>query len=168
MMTSRHYYQGKIEGGKRRGMTEDEMVGWHHQLNGHEWVNSGSWWWTGRPGALQSMGLQRVGHNWANELNWLKSVERSRAQGVWKARPRPGCPMTLLCDLGQTLFSGLSLGFLQGRLDIPRLKISILCKPRNHPNFIFPFFYITPVIYICCRIVRKFRGEKRRNRWSSI
>ena len=28
--------QGKIEGGRRRGMTEDEMVGWHHQLNGHE------------------------------------------------------------------------------------------------------------------------------------
>ena len=34
------------------------------------WVNSGSWWWTGRPGVLQSMGLQRVGHNWATELNW--------------------------------------------------------------------------------------------------
>ena len=31
---------------------------------------SGSWWWTGRPGVLQSMGLQRVGHNWATELNW--------------------------------------------------------------------------------------------------
>ena len=36
------------------------------------WVNSGSWWWTGRPGVLQSMGLQRVGHEWATELNWLK------------------------------------------------------------------------------------------------
>ena len=34
------------------------------------WVNSGSWWWTGRPGVLQSMGWQRVGHNWATELNW--------------------------------------------------------------------------------------------------
>ena len=33
------------------------------------WVNSGSWWWTGRPGMLQSMGLQRVGHDWATELN---------------------------------------------------------------------------------------------------
>ena len=33
------------------------------------WVNSGSWWWTGRPGVLQSMGFQRVGHNWATELN---------------------------------------------------------------------------------------------------
>ena len=33
------------------------------------WVNSGSWWWTGRPGMLRFMGLQRVGHNWP-ELNW--------------------------------------------------------------------------------------------------
>ena len=33
------------------------------------WVNSGSWWWTGRPGVLQSMGSQRVGHDWATELN---------------------------------------------------------------------------------------------------
>ena len=36
-------------------------------------VNSGSWWWTGRPGVLQSMGSQRVGHNWATELNWTEA-----------------------------------------------------------------------------------------------
>ena len=36
------------------------------------WVNSGSWWWTGRPGVLQSMGLQRVGRNWVTELNWTE------------------------------------------------------------------------------------------------
>ena len=34
------------------------------------WVNSRSWWWTGRPGVLQSTGSQRVGHDWATELNW--------------------------------------------------------------------------------------------------
>ena len=33
------------------------------------WITSGSWWWTGKPGMLQSMGLQRVGHNWVTELN---------------------------------------------------------------------------------------------------
>ena len=32
------------------------------------WVKSGSWWWTGRPGILWFMGLQRVGHDWATEL----------------------------------------------------------------------------------------------------
>jgi len=36
------------------------------------WVNSGSWWWTGRPGMLQFMGSQRVGHDWAIELNWTE------------------------------------------------------------------------------------------------
>ena len=34
------------------------------------WVNSGSWWWTGRPGVLWFMGSQRVRHNWVTELNW--------------------------------------------------------------------------------------------------
>ena len=35
------------------------------------WMNSGSWWWTGRPGVLRFMGLQRVRHDWATELNWI-------------------------------------------------------------------------------------------------
>ena len=35
------------------------------------WVNSGSCWWTGEPGLLQSMGVTRVGHDWATHLNWL-------------------------------------------------------------------------------------------------
>ena len=39
------------------------------------WVNSGSWWWTGRPGMLQFMGSQTVGHDWATELNWYKNVK---------------------------------------------------------------------------------------------
>ena len=38
------------------------------------WVNSGSWWWTGRPGVLWFMGSQRVRHDWATELNWTGTV----------------------------------------------------------------------------------------------
>ena len=38
------------------------------------WVNSGSWWWTGRPGVLQFMGLQRVRKDWATELNWTEAL----------------------------------------------------------------------------------------------
>ena len=34
------------------------------------WVNSGSWWWTGKPGVLRFMGSQRVRHDWVTELNW--------------------------------------------------------------------------------------------------
>ena len=35
------------------------------------WVNSGSWWWTGRPGMLRFTGLQRVRHNWVTDLIWF-------------------------------------------------------------------------------------------------
>ena len=38
------------------------------------WVNSGSWLWTGRPGMLRFMGSQRVGHDWAIELNWTEHI----------------------------------------------------------------------------------------------
>ena len=60
--------QGKIEGRRRDDRGQD---GWMASLTRWTWVcaSSGSWWWTGSPGVLQSMGSQRVGHNWATELN---------------------------------------------------------------------------------------------------
>ena len=57
---------------EEKGPTEDEMVGWMWV-----WENSGSWWWTWRPGVLRFMELQRVGHNWMTELNWTEN-RRSR------------------------------------------------------------------------------------------
>ena len=57
---------------QEKGTTEDEIVGWHHWLN-----NSGSWCRTGRPGVLQSVGSQRVGHDWETELNWTDRQEKS-------------------------------------------------------------------------------------------
>ena len=48
------------------------------------WVNSGSWWWTGRPGMLQFMGLQRVGHDWVTELNWTKWEMKTFSWMLWK------------------------------------------------------------------------------------
>ena len=38
------------------------------------WINSQSWWWTGRSGGLRFLGSQRVGHDWATELNWTAVV----------------------------------------------------------------------------------------------
>ena len=56
---------GGIGGRRRRGW---QRMSW---LDGTtDWVNSGSWWWTGRPGVRRFMELQRVGHDWATELNW--------------------------------------------------------------------------------------------------
>ena len=58
--------------------------GWMASLTRWTWVwlNSGSWWWTGRPGVLRFMGSQRVGHDWATELNWTESTEIE----TWKNR----------------------------------------------------------------------------------
>ena len=47
------------------------------------WVNSGSWWWTGRPGMLWFMGSQRVGHDWATELSL---TEYTQEESEWLFR----------------------------------------------------------------------------------
>ena len=61
---------------KARGEGDDRgFDGWMASLTQWTWVwvNSGSWWWTGRPDVLQSMESQRVGHDWVTELNWTES-----------------------------------------------------------------------------------------------
>ena len=40
------------------------------RLTPQVWASSRGWWWTGKPGMLQSVGSQRVRHNWVTELNW--------------------------------------------------------------------------------------------------
>ena len=60
---------GKDWSGEEKGMT-----GWDGWMAAPTqwtwvWVNSGSWWWTGRPGVLRFMRSQGVGHNWVTELN---------------------------------------------------------------------------------------------------
>ena len=64
---------GKIEGRRRRGwdgwMASPTQWTW-------VWVDSRSWWWTGRPGVLQFMGSQRVGHNGATELASLEQFSQ--------------------------------------------------------------------------------------------
>ena len=146
-LTGKHPDAGKDWRQEEKGTTEDEMVGWHYWLDGHEferapgvgegqgslaccslwgrkesdtteWLNwlilvpplvgcvtlgkipncSGLFfnlcnhdsnvmyligWWTGRPGVLHSMGSQRVGHDWVNELNWTGL--RFKQNGVYKA-----------------------------------------------------------------------------------
>ena len=59
----------KIEGRKRRGWQRMRWVDGITDWIEMSWASSRGWWWTGKPGMLQSMGSQRVGHNWATELN---------------------------------------------------------------------------------------------------
>ena len=58
---------GKIEGRRRRGQHKMSCVASPSQWT-WVWVSSGSWCWTGKPGMLQSVGAQRVKHNWVTEL----------------------------------------------------------------------------------------------------
>ena len=68
-------FGGKDWRWEENGMTEDGWDGWMASPTQWTWVwvNSGSWGWTGWPGMLQSMGSQRVGHDWVTELNWLSN-----------------------------------------------------------------------------------------------
>ena len=63
------------DAGKDWRQEEKGMAGWNGWVASLTqwtwvWISSGSWWQTGRPGVLQPMGLQRVGYDWATELNW--------------------------------------------------------------------------------------------------
>ena len=54
-----HADTGNDCGQGEKGIAKDEMDGWHHRFNGRACVTSGSWWWTGSPGMLHSMGSQK-------------------------------------------------------------------------------------------------------------
>ena len=68
--------------------------GWMASLTRWTWVcvNSRSCWWTGRPGVLWFMGLQRVRHDWATELNWLNWTESVREKTIIIRSQKTGYP----------------------------------------------------------------------------
>ena len=132
---------GKIEGRRRRGQ---QMMRWlYGGTNSMDLSlgNSKSWWWTGRPGVLPSMGSQRVGHDWLTELNWTKA-------SVWKWK-------SLICVwLFVTPWTIQSVEFFSPEYrsgqpfpsqgDLPNLEIkpmspalqvdSLPAKPQEKPN----------------------------------
>ena len=74
---------GKIEGRRRRGWQRMSWMASPTQWT-WVWVDSGSWWWTGRPGVLRFMGLQRVGHDWATELKLEKEMATQSSILAWR------------------------------------------------------------------------------------
>ena len=63
------------DAGRHWGQEEKGTTGWNGWMASLTqwtwvWVDSRSWWWTGRSSVLQFMGSQRVGHDWVTELNW--------------------------------------------------------------------------------------------------
>ena len=71
------------------------------------WISSESWWWTGKPGVLQLMGSQRVGHDWVTErLNW---TELNIPLFIWPTTWESSIDMDTLCVSAKSLQSYLTL-----------------------------------------------------------
>ena len=73
-----------LDAGKYWRWEEKGMTGWDGWMASPTWwtwvwAGSGSWWWTGKPDVLQSVGSQRVGHDWATELNWTDTSRVSQS-----------------------------------------------------------------------------------------
>ena len=64
------------------------------------WVNSRSWWWSGSPGVLRSMGLKRVRHDWVTKLNWTEIIKEGHENCVQDVE---GCQMKEELDLLRAL-----------------------------------------------------------------
>ena len=115
------------------------------------WVNSGRWWWTGRPGVLWFMGSQRLGNDWATELNWGGHGQIVPDAGdAWGpshlhiqdgvfphvADPCPGVPGQLCASLARLSFYPQPLNVARwvslqnGGLGVVKMIISWLASPR--------------------------------------
>ena len=81
-------------GGRRRGWQRMRWLDGTLTRWEWVWVDSGSWWWTGRPGVLWFMGSQKVGHDWRTELNWTESQikEKDKATGTHLSERRHDFP----------------------------------------------------------------------------
>ena len=76
------------------------------------WVNSRSWWWTGRPGVLRFMGSQRVGHDWATELNWIQTLSawfEHSIQFIYGLKNWQNQPLPRVYDIFIITFSSISV-----------------------------------------------------------
>ena len=71
---------GKVESRRRRGQQRMRWLDGITNSLDMSLASSRSWWWTGKPGVLQSMRLQRVGHDWVTELNFKKYFMKTRNQ----------------------------------------------------------------------------------------
>ena len=137
-----------------KGTTEDEIVGWHHQINGHEFeqvLGVGD----GQPDVLQSIGLHRVWHDWATELNWKNEVKVKFAQSC----STPCDPMyyTVHGILQARILEWVAISFSSGSSQ-PRYRTQVshieggfftICNTREaqHVSLVIQFFStLTPTL----------------------
>ena len=101
------------------------------------WVDSRRLWWTGRPGVLRFIGSQRIGHDWATELNWTElnwtwvhkmNGEKTDSINQWLRRYAPSLEHSHPGEEGKII--NISLGYDVLPLPGPR-KIMRKCHPTN-------------------------------------
>ena len=78
---------GKIESKRRQGRQRMRWLDGNSDSMIWVWISSGSWWWTGNPGVLQSIGLQRVRHDCVTELNWTEAIYGDRGRKLFLMMP---------------------------------------------------------------------------------
>ena len=112
-----------------KGTTEDEMVGWHHRLNGHEvWVDSGSWWWTGRPGMCRYWDHKESDMTGGLELTeaactlWLMSFSSHHSNFLLLLLRRLLLPLPLFCFFLRRTF------VIIGRTNLDNLQVKLSKK----------------------------------------
>ena len=110
------------------------------------WVNSGSWWWTERPGVLRFMGLQRVGHDWATKLNWTSPHSTCNPRLIYSV---PARHHQLICHLFDNYF--LRCYHVRGAdtsFSIPSKLSSSFCSLAVYFLRFTSWSVVTPCIYI--------------------
>ena len=139
------------DAGKDWGREEKGTTGWAGWMASPTqwrwvWVDSGSWWWTGRPGMLWFMGSQRVGYDWATELNQTKGA--SEKEITW-GRAQKRRKSTAMWELA-----------LEGRRGTGKLKINTLL--RHHIANASHVFNINLLItYKYCSLLWQVRNRSR-------
>ena len=105
------------------------------------WVNSGSWWWTGRPGVLWFMGSQRVGQDWTTELNLTEETKIGYLQ--FTVNSSPGADLYLISRNAKPLwfnhrvFNAVPCAIKQELAVYPLSRFHFACanpKPPIHPS----------------------------------
>ena len=107
------------------------------------WVDSGNWWWTGRPGVLRFMGSQRVGHDWATELNWTEG-------GAWLKNRSAQWGKDDLGNLNKIVRSILPI--VESHDTYIQLYDLSFLKMRNSLNSTEQMMFVIPFMKICPRV----------------
>ena len=131
------------DAGRDWGQEEKGTTGWDGWMASLTqwtwvWVNSRSWWWTGRPGVLQFMGSQRVRHDWATELNWGAILRATIAVPLFVQR-RP----YLSGSLAQITLSGRAANYWPPTPSPhPARAFTSVTLGEGHISIIMIFFYL--------------------------